>query len=333
MMVDASSMSPDVFTDQPLHDLRAIHDIMGVRFGELQQSRDRAWSVVKITAALYSGSATVIGTYIEAESGRLIDESTGDVVQPRSRPVGIIEEGSWELIDTLGHFTGANRGQYGWTEPRKAVIRTRRPAVYSYSPFAKGGNVLCSHNPSVQGAAQFKSVHLIPRGWETAIRPAYEAFKHSSELFTTPRLPSHYAQLSGMLGGDNSVVAVMAFRTLVENRRVDIPLLKDALGRSHGYRQAAFVYLVLLEPGQIDKNALTSELTTAIAATSARDEHPPIATAIAAARLLHPTFRMPQSLGPKVLTSLRDRATRLAAVTPPDPYLRVVFEIMGLPAN
>jgi hypothetical protein len=127
-----------------------------------------------------------------------------------------------------------------------------------------------------------------------------------------------------MLHGDNSVVAVMAFRTLAENRQVDIPLLRDALSRSEGYRQAAFVYLMLLQSEQIDESAFLSELTTVIGATSAPEGHRPIAIAIAAARLLHPNLRMPQSLGQTVLTALRDRSTRLASGMMADPYLRVV---------
>jgi hypothetical protein len=42
---------------------------------------------------------------------------------------------------------------------------------------------------------------------------------------------------------------------------------------------------------------------------------------------------MPQALGPKVLTALRDRSTQLAPGMTADPYLRAVFEIMGVPAN
>jgi hypothetical protein len=62
--------------------VRAIHDTINLRFNELQKSRDGAWSVMKITPASYSGSVTEIGAYVEAEPGRLIDESTGNVVQP-----------------------------------------------------------------------------------------------------------------------------------------------------------------------------------------------------------------------------------------------------------
>jgi hypothetical protein len=65
-----------------------------------------------------------------------------------------------------------------------------------------------------------------------------------------------------MLCDDNSVIALIGFRALPENKKVDIPLLKDALGQSQGYRQAAFVYLMLVQPGQIDEGALMSELTT-----------------------------------------------------------------------
>jgi hypothetical protein len=99
------------------------------------------------------------------------------------------------------------------------------------------------------------------------------------------------------------------------------------------HRQAAFVYLMLLQPGQIDESAFLSELTTVIGATGAPEGLRPIAIAIAAARFLHPNLRMPQALGPKVLTALRDRSTRLAPGMTADPYLRAVFEIMGVPAN
>jgi hypothetical protein len=319
-----------MYPDQPLHDARAIYDMIRLRFDELQKSQDGVWSVLKITPASHSGSLTLIGAYIDAASGQLIDESTGNVVQPANRTVGITQKGSWQRIDALGHYSGANYGQYGWTDPVKATIR-KREARDLYSPFAKGGNVFCTHNPAVQGAAQFESVHVIPRGWETSIGPAYESFKQSSQLFATPSLPSHDAELLEMLHGENSVVAVMAFRTLAENEKIDITSVKDALGQSEGYRQAAFVYLMLLQPGQIDESALFSELATGIDAASAPEGLRPMAIAIVAAGFLQPDLRMPQSLGPKVLSSVRDRSTRLRAGAAPDPYLQVVFEIMGVP--
>jgi hypothetical protein len=82
---------------------------------------------------------------------------------PANRTVGITQKGSWQRIDALGHYAGADYGQYGWTDPVKATIR-KREARDLYSPFAKGGNVFCTHNPAVQGAAQFESVHVIPHG-------------------------------------------------------------------------------------------------------------------------------------------------------------------------
>jgi hypothetical protein len=222
-------------------------------------------------------------------------------------------------------------GQYAWTKLHEPLAREFKPE-YLYNPFEQGGIIFCQHYPARQGTAQFESVHLIPQGWETAISPAYQTFKQSSELFTTPSSSSHYAELSGLLHRDNSVVAVMAFRTLAENRRIGIPLLKEALDRSQGYRQAAFVYLMLMQPGQINDKALISELTNVIRATNAPERHRPIAIAIAAVRLLNPDLRMPQSLGPKVITTLQSRSTRRGAEMI-DPYLRTIFEIMGAPAN
>ncbi|MDT5186283.1 MAG: hypothetical protein QOI29_4441 [Mycobacterium sp.] len=92
-------------------------------------------------------------------------------------------------------------------------------------------------------------------------------------------MPSDYAQLFETLYGHNSVVAVMAFRTLAAKSQIDVPSLRAALGQ---------VYLALLQRGPIDENALFSELSTIIGATSAPEELRPIAIAIAATRLLHP---------------------------------------------
>jgi hypothetical protein len=329
-MNDTLMLSVPATADQPLHDMRAVHDVASLRFDAVD-SDGRLWMVVRIIPAPHSGSAT-IGASIDLDSGQMVDTATGDIIPPGAARGGTLEEGSWELMTPMSDSVTASRGQYSWTKPRETHAR-KLEAEDLYQPFAQGGVIFCRRDPAAQGAAQFESVHLIPGGWETAIRPAYEAFKQSSQLFTTASLPSHYAELLGMLHGDNSVVAVMAFRTLAENRKVDIASLRDALGQSEGYRQAAFVYLMLLQPGQIDEGALLSELTTVVDAASAPEGYRPIAIAIAAARLLHPILHMPQSLGPKVLTALRDRSTRLAADTAADPYLRRVFEIMGIPAN
>ncbi|MDT5186282.1 MAG: hypothetical protein QOI29_4440 [Mycobacterium sp.] len=122
-MNDSLLQSVTASAEQPVHDVRAVHDAVGLRFDGVGHGKG-AWIVIKIIPAPHSGSATVIGASVDRDSGQMIDTATGDIISPRAVRRGIIEEGSWELFATVDDLSdsakGGSRGQYSWTRPRES---------------------------------------------------------------------------------------------------------------------------------------------------------------------------------------------------------------------
>jgi hypothetical protein len=179
------------------------------------------------------------------------------------------------------------------------------------------------------GSAQFDSVHLLPPGWESDVKAGYEVFKQNAQLFTAPTSPPQFDQLRRMVNGNNSVLATMAFRTLLENRRMDSGLVRSALTGSQGYRRAVFVYLLMRLSPSLQLDQLIDEVDQLINRITFPEEYKPVALGIATARLLHPELRSPQSAGLRLNKALRSRTGAPGGAQETDAYLRQLFEVMG----
>jgi hypothetical protein len=194
-MNDALLLSVPASADQPLHDVRAVHDVASLRF-ETVDRRGGAWMVIKISPAPHSESATIIGASIDIESGQMIDSATGNIISPGASLGGTIEEGTWELIAHLSDTVMASRGQYSWTKPHEFLTR-KLEAEDLFHPFAQGGVIFCRHNPAAQGAAQFESVHLIPGAGR---QPSGPRTKRSSNLRSSLRHRARHPTMQSFWG-------------------------------------------------------------------------------------------------------------------------------------
>jgi hypothetical protein len=82
-MNDTLLLSVPASADQPLHDVRAVHNAASLRFDAVDGGGG-AWMVIKIMPAPHSGSATIIGASIDIDSGQMIaravfvDETYGE---------------------------------------------------------------------------------------------------------------------------------------------------------------------------------------------------------------------------------------------------------------
>jgi hypothetical protein len=199
-----------------------------------------------------------------------------------------------------------------------------------YRPFAQGGCVLCRYSPATTGAAQFDAVHLLPPGWENDVKPAYDVFKQDRQLFNAPGSPAQVDRLKALLSQPNSVLASMAFRSLLENRKLDPGLVRTVLTQAQGYRLAVFVYLLLQLAPDLQLDRLIDEVDPVINSVTNLEGHKPVALAIATTRLLHPETRSSQSAAPPLMTTLRSRTSAPGAKQEADDYLRHLFEAAGV---
>ncbi|HEX8110133.1 MAG TPA: hypothetical protein VF516_20525 [Kofleriaceae bacterium] len=239
-----------------------------------------------------------IGASVDVVSGKLIDDVTRREIAPEEARSGIIFAGTWRLVDTSGEEAIPRSASYSWIEPPRTHLR-RLTAEDLYDPFARGGTILCRYHAEGQGRAQFSSVRVLPPGWESSVRVARAALRADPELLAGPRLLS-------VVGGDNPVLAVLAFRKLTDPR--------SGLLRAAGYTQAAFVYLSMHRT----EDAVLQELMRL--GPSLADPRF-FVLGVCAARLVDPELRSSQQWAAALVASLR---------APTDPHVQQLLQAARL---
>src|SRR6266540_7520940 len=111
-----------------------------------------------------SGSATVPGAYIKADTGELITPPNADTV--------IVKEGTWKVIAAAPQAKPPTGNQYSWTESPAEEKRILFPEDY-YSPFTHGGTILCRPESNPNSLAAFGRVHLLFSDWDKYVVPAF----------------------------------------------------------------------------------------------------------------------------------------------------------------
>jgi hypothetical protein len=315
--------------DQHLHDLRAVHDMGDLRVDLGQDTADRLWYVLRVTPDPHSGSTTLVGAAIDGKTGELIDSATGKPAGESSFPSALIQEGSWTLMTRIGAPRGKQRGRYKWIEPLQYRKRKLDPEDI-YRPFSKGGVVLCRHNPKLEGAEQFDSVNLLPAGWESDVRSAFDALQKNKALSSAPASSADIASLRA-LPNDNPIVSSIAFRSLAETGNLDSETLQQGFSKSSGYLRAVFMYVVLIHSPVGALTTLEAALTQAAQSTSQPSDSRAVALASTAAALFHPELPVSSSLSSKLLSSIRSRPIPSIAGHQSDPYVDQLLKLTQIP--
>jgi len=309
------------------YDARATRDMATVQFIPAKMPSEQ-WLVLSISPAAHSGSATLVGGAIDGTTGRIIDASSGKPVEPSALPRGVVQEGSWVATMRFGSAAGKRRGSYHWFDDLPTHVR-KLSANDLYNPFSRGGEVLCRHNPQLQGSREFDSVSLLPEKWDVHARGVFEALRKDSELFSAPLSPSKQTHLQALVEGDNAILSAMAFRTLIEAGKIDRKALRANLTKAQGYRRAVFAYVALAHPKLLGEAALEEELTRVIEATRRVPDHRGIALALATTTLLHPESPASRSVGRKLLSHIRRHSNQISKAKK-DPYLEQIFTVLQI---
>jgi hypothetical protein len=309
---------------QHLHDLRAVHDMGNLRLDP--GTSDRPWSVLRLAPDPHSGSATLEGAAIDGATGNLIDVATGKPAIDSSFPASIIEEGSWELLTRIGAPRGKQRGHYQWTKPMDYRKKRVEPNDI-YGPFSRGGIVLCRHNSQIEGMGQFESVNLLPLGWESDVRPAFDSLQKNKALSAAPASAREIASLRVLLGDKNRIISSIAARSLAESGNLDSLTLQQALSKSAGYQRAVLMYVALVHPPAAEPSTVEPALTQAVQNTSEGSNNRAAVLASTAAVLFHPELPKGRTLGVKLLNSIRSRPVRALAAKEPDPYVDQLLKL------
>lgn len=286
-----------------LHDVRAVHDCAHIDWSQFIVGGQPTWMVIDIIPGANSGSATIPGAHIQAETGQLVTPSGGQTVTVR--------EGEWKLLSSARQADRSS-GQYSWTEP---ILEKRMLAPENYySPFIHGGRILCSRAAGTTGIQQFGPVVLLPEHFDRLIAPAFSLIKQ------TP------AQVTGWLGQDNDLLAAQAFRTLLQESRIPTVTVRAAVSRAQGYRLSLFIYLLLT--ARAPEWGLIEELLTGV-----RERNDPTALRMAvlgslsAVQLGHPKAAPPGKIL-KVWLGAQFDAPKVPRGK--DAYLDEVLKLSGI---
>src|SRR4051794_707217 len=89
---ERAAMTDDKLEGQILHDGRAVHDLAALRFADYEPGGRPPWILATRAPGPRSGSATIPGGYIEAETGKL--------VVPEGAMTVLVKEGTWKALSS-----------------------------------------------------------------------------------------------------------------------------------------------------------------------------------------------------------------------------------------
>jgi hypothetical protein len=311
---------PQQMESRLLHDARAVHDTASLRFRDFETNGEPSWVLATVTPAPRSGSATVPGAYIKAD--------TGELVMPGAAETVVVKAGSWkaEAAARAGQSTG---GTYDWTEPLEEK-RTLLPEDY-YSPFVHGGTMLCRPTSSAPGIEQFGPVHLLFPEWGQYVTAASAFTQRHRALFEADQLgPTAVAELEQLLSQDNALLAVLAFRALSQGGRMTSNLVRELLARAEGHALAIFTYLILVSPGPEAGNPLAQEVDGLVRTSPQAPKIRSVALGAFAAALFRSGDSAILSYSRSLLRAVRQRLDMPGVASDQESYVPLILEKMDV---
>ena len=280
--------------------------------------------LARLAPGSHSGASTTVG-------GWCIDAATGKTVSRPGAYLATTKEGSWRCVAWLKGRGVADQGRYSWYARQNSWERILKPEQL-FSPFIKGGLILCRFHPQAKGAAQFDPVYVIPDRFVPHVKTAFELLAKTPGLFAQPPGPPQQRRLAELAAGDNPVLAILAFRTLLSCKGLGGAPLGAVMQPSAGLRRAAFTYTILIPALRENDaaNAALEELSRLIAATKKAGELAPIAVG-----LFTPAWLDRRRMGGwppwrKLVLEVHDRAKELGPEAQQDPLLRPFLRLMKL---
>lgn len=223
-----------------LHDARAVHDTASIRLRDYMLQGTPGWIAANILPGARSGSGTIPGASIDANTGKLRN--------PNNAAPELLKEGRWKAVASSSPAQETASGEYAWSEPVGQVKRIPDPEDY-YSPFVEGGEILCQPVKGPQGIEQFGPVRLLFTGWGEFVGPAFGFLQsHPSLLSPGVPAPSEVSQLAEVLSGKNPLLALLAFRHLLTAHQLTTRQAQDRLNSSGANLTAGLVYLLITNP-------------------------------------------------------------------------------------
>lgn len=306
-----------------VHDARAVHDVASLQFHDVTAAGGPPWVVANVSPGPNSGgSVSPAAVPLDLAARIQVPKDAGAV---------ILKTGSWKGVATFPQVGQTQGGSYAWWEPLQRK-RTLTPEDY-YSPFAEGGTILFQPVAGARGIAQFGDVHLLFEGWGPSVGPAFDFVQAHPALFAGVEMtPAEAAQLTQVISGKTPLLALFAFRQLLQAAQIRASLAGHLLDSSSPHLAAALTYLLLTIPSLDEQNhPLAEQIPVAIKAAPDVAALRPVGLGAYAVGLFASRDRAALTCAKEVLTALRERSRALGTDAENDAYLGLIFERMGVP--
>ncbi|SFR44350.1 hypothetical protein [Litoreibacter janthinus] len=196
------------------YELRALHDI--ARWERGVYNSDAGWILARIEPAGDSGSATLPGGSISAETGALS--------VPDDARLSLIKSGRWVRLSGTAQ---TKSGDFGWYDPLDEDKRALSPEDV-YSPFVAGGKLLFVPNWTEQGDRQFDTPVLVLDEWLNTVEGA-NALSLPAEAAMANPSPEILKQLPDARNSNNPFLSAWAWRHTFMIKQDLPPLGLDAI--------------------------------------------------------------------------------------------------------
>jgi hypothetical protein len=223
-----------------MHDARAVCDTAGIRFAGFEADGMPCWVVATLIPDPDSGSASIPGGYIKAE--------TGEFVVPEGVGAVVLKKGRWQVV-SQANPTEPTTGSYSWSEPLDQDKRVLTPEDY-YSPFAFGGKVvfrpqLDASKPVAESLEQLEPVHLLFPEWSELVQPTFEQLRVGDDRLDRTHIEDKDAdRFRQLVSHENGLIGVIAFRRLIKAKRITTEDASNYLKTSNEGRLSAFTYVM-----------------------------------------------------------------------------------------
>jgi len=219
-----------------VYEARVVHDTATLRLSDYHADGGSNWIIATLSPAPGSGSATVPGAYLEAETGRFVNPAQNDAL--------LLKKGTWQAL-AAGDSTLPGKGEYEWTEPLAQTTRVVLPEDY-YSPFAHGGTIVFQWQPDAAGAQRFANSRLLFAEWARAAADSLKTSAHINALLgKLAAQPQTAAEAVQMSRGSNGISATLAFGGLLQQTPGFALQAPTLLRAADARRLSIFVYLGL----------------------------------------------------------------------------------------
>ena len=302
-----------------IHDARAVHDTAHLQFRDYVVGGQPMWVEALVTPSAESGSATIPGSHL--------NKNTGELINPEGAQLALEKAGSCKTITAAVGTDTYRGGTYSWLEPMEFHKRVTIPEDY-YSPFVSGGIVVFRPAPGAAGIAQFQSLRLIFPDWAEYVAPA-SAFveSHPSVLENGEERAGDLAQLRNLLSDTNKLLAVKAFRRLLESGHLDANSAFEHTTQAEAPLDAIFSYLVLTNHGS---DNLTEKISAAVDASENEKKLESLALGAFSAMLFGPRDSSTTTRSRSVLLHVRARAQQLKIQMDKSSYLHLILSTAGI---